>query len=222
MAFDGPETTDYDNVVSLNQAYLRLIRNDDGLSRGLGELAQPMRRRITTLDRCEAHRLAKTPFLLFSFRESDDLYWNRILAEPIATDLFRSCPSEDVNTVISAGLGYIWQLAQHNPYALRLTCGATLYWCERIAELTFFRLLDAVRSSGDVPLLRCGHQHDLWRKLLGSGVSRDETIRQAAQVSALQAVLTDPPGNRKDTWSLAARKLRAPGLRVAEENDPQD
>ena len=221
MAFDGPLITDYDNVASLNLAYLRLIRRDEVLQKGLHEIPEPYRCRITALDQAEAERLAATPFLLFSFRETDDLYWNRILAAPAERDLFRSAVSESVDTVICAGLGFVWQLAQRNPYALRLTCGATLYWCERIAELTFYRLIDAVRCSGEVPILRVGHQHELWRKLLGYGVSRMETVRRAAQMSALQAVLTGPPDRRRERWSLAARNVRAPGLEVAEENDPQ-
>lgn len=221
MAFDGPLTTDYDNIVCLNRAYLDRIRRDKALQRGLREIPEPCRYRITNLEQPEVERLAATPFLLFSFRETDDLYWNRILAGPAARDLFRTPLSEEVDTVISAGLGFVWQLAQRDPYALRLTSGATLYWCERIAELTLYRLLDAVRCSGEVPVLRFGHQHDLWRKLLGYGVSRMATVRHAAQMSALQAVLTQPPDNRRESWPLAARNVRVPRLTAAEENDPQ-
>ena len=221
LVFDGPETADYANVVTLNQAYLDLLRRDDALQQGLTDMPESLRRRITNLDRPETNRLAATPFLLFSFRENDDLYWTRILAESSARDLFSATPARDVDTLISAALGFIWQLAQHNTYALRLFSGTTLYWCERIAELTFYRLLDAVRCAGDVPVPRFPEQHELWRKLLASGVSGEQTIREAAQISALQAALTSPPVNGSQTWSIAARNVRAPGLRVAEENDPQ-
>jgi len=220
MSFDGPNAQDYENVVALNQAYLALLRRDKALCRGLTGCSAPLRERILDLSQHQIDRLAATPFLLFSFREQDDLYWNRILQNEGGRDLFRSAGSDDVDTLISAALGFIWQLAKRNPYALRLFCGATLYWCERIAELTFFRLLDAVRCSGELPVLRIAGHHELWRKLLQGGVSRENAIRHAAQLSALQAVLTDPPDtNRIETWSLAARNVRAPGLQVAE-NDP--
>ena len=220
MSFDGPDTQDYENVIALNQAYLSLLRRDKELRRGLSSCAEPLRHRLRELTQQQADRLAEAPFLLFSFRECDDLYWNRILQDAGNADLFRPAASEDVDTLISAALGFIWQLAKRNPYALRLFCGATLYWCERIAELTFYRLLEAVRGSGDVPVLRIAGRNELWRKLLESGVSRRNTIRHAAQLSALQAVLTDPPDNSKsETWSLAARNVRAPGLKVAEEID---
>jgi hypothetical protein len=211
---------DYENVVALNQAYLALLLRDQELCRGLHGCAEPLRHRLSELSLRQIDRLAEAPFLLFSFRERDELYWTRILQERADGDLFRSAGSDDVDTLISAALGFIWQLAKQNPYALRLFCGATLYWCERIAELTFYRLLDAVRCFGDVPVLRLAGRNELWRKLLQDGVSARSSIRRAAQLSALQVVLTDPAeSQRKESWSLAARNVRSPGLRVADEND---
>ena len=134
--------------------------------------------------------------------------------------LFRSSGSEPVDTLIAAALGFIWQLANRNPYSLRLVCGATLYWCERIADLTFYELLDAVRNSGDVPLLRHAHVESLWRKLLADGIHGNGKVRRAAQLSALQAVLTDAGlTHMTGAWKLAARGADAPGLRVAESGD---
>ena len=220
MSFEGPDKEDYANVVALNQAYLALLRRDKELCRGLNGCAEPLRQHLVELSQHRIDRLAEAPFLLFSFRERDDRYWTRILQDAGDADLFSSAGSDDVDTLISAALGFIWQLARRNPYALRLFCGATLYWCERIAELTFYRLLEAVRCSGDVPVLRIAGRNELWRKLLESGVSRHNPVRHAAQLSALQVVLTDPAEKqRSESWSLAARKVMAPGLSVAEEND---
>jgi hypothetical protein len=135
-------------------------------------------------------------------------------------DLFATSSTDNVDTLVSASLGFIWQLARRNPYALRLICGASVYWTECIAERTFYELLDAVHCSGDTPCARLVSQQDLWRKLLSSGVSREAITRHAAQVSALQAVLTDPPDNRAETWPLAARVTSTPRFSVAEEKEP--
>lgn len=220
MAFRSPELSDYENVVSLNKAWLGLLQGDTRLNDGLAGLPDTLHRRITNLTRQQIARLAATPFLLFSFREGDDGYWTRVLEGSPERDLFTVTDTDQVNTLISAGLGFIWQLARRNPYALRLICGATLYWTERIAEQTFFGLLDAVRAAGDTPGVRLVEQRELWRKLLDGGVSRAEIIRHAAQISALQAILTDPPDSRAESWPLAARAARSPQFRVAEENDP--
>jgi len=219
MAFSGPEMSDYDNVVALNEAWLSLLQRENRLGNGLGGLPKALRCRITNLSKQQIARLATTPLLLFSFRERDDRYWTRVLAGSRERDLFATSNSVDVDTLISASLGFIWQLAQRNPYALRLICGATVYWTERIAEQTFFGLLDAVRSTCDTPGLRFAQHRELWRKLLDSGVSRERVTRSAAQMSALQAVLTDPPDNRAESWPLAARVARSPQLSVAEEDD---
>lgn len=222
MAFSGPEMSDYDNVVSLNMAWLNLLQRESRLRGGLVGLPESLRGRITNLSRQQIDRLAATPWLLFSFREGDDRYWTRVLAGSPERDLFAAGSADDVDILISAGLGFIWQLARRNPYALRLICGASVYWTERIAEQTFYGLLEAVRASGDTPSARKGSQRDLWRKLLSSGVSREGVSRHAAQVSALQAILTDPPENRVENWPLAARSASAPQLSVAEKNEPSD
>lgn len=220
MAFSGPELSDYENVVALNEAWLGLLQQDTRLRNGLVGLPDSLRGRITNLSKSQIARLATTPFLLFSFREEDDRYWTRVLDGSPERDLFAASDTDEAGTLVSAGLGFIWQLARRNPYALRLICGATIYWTERIAEQTFFGLLEAVRTTGDTPAIRLVQQRELWRKLLDSGVSREEMIRHAAQMSALQVILTDPPGGRAESWPLAARAAKTPRLCVAEENDP--
>lgn len=221
MSFEGPDPTDYENVVSLNRAYLSLLGRDRGLQAGLRHCQESLRLRIVELSEHQRARLAEAPFLLFTFHERDERYWSRVLRDPGELDLFRSSGSEDVDTLVSASLGFVWQLARRNPYSLRLFCGATLYWCDRIAELTFYRLLEAVRCSGDVPALRLAGNISVWRKLLNDGVSRESRIRSAAQLGALQAVLTEPQESNRDQWSLAARSVRIPGLRVADEKSPE-
>lgn len=219
MAFDGPESTDYRNVTSLNRAYLTLLQRDLRSRQGLRLLSAPLAQRITGLTKRQIERLAATPFLLLSFRESNDHYWSKVLSVAPGTDLFTSSGSDDLDTLVSAGLGFIWQLARQNPYALRLICGASLHWCEQIAEQTFFRLLVSVAAHGDILQLRAAHDHELWRKLLNDGVNRQAVISKAAHVSALQAVLTQPQHKKQQSWALAARRMNSPGLRVADEGD---
>lgn len=216
MAFHRPDAADYDNVASLNQAYLSLLGSETALRQSLLELPEHLAGKLASLGSEQVTRLAGAPFLLFSFRESDDRHWNSLLAERSTGNLFRADVSAAIDTLTSAGLGFIWQLAQRNPYALRLICGAPLSWCEHIAEITFYRLLDAVRRDGSPPSLRAIEQPELWCKLLDGGLSRKRAIRQAAQLSALQVILTTPPAGRSEHWSLAARKVNAPLRRVAE------
>jgi len=219
MAFEGPETTDYRNVVSLNRAYLTLLQRDLRCRQGLRQLSTRLGEKISNLSKRQIERLAATPFLLLSFRESNDHYWSKVLDRKKGGDLFTSSGSDDLDNLVSAGLGFIWQLARQNPYALRLICGASLHWCEEIAEQTFFRLLVSVAAHGDVLQLRAAHDHELWRKLLDDGVNSERMICRAAHVSALQTVLTQSQHQKRQTWALAARSMNSPGLRVADETD---
>lgn len=210
MAFDGPRTADYDNVLSLNQAYLTVLRQDPASHAGLAHLAPELFGRITQLTVHEAERLAAVPFLLLSFREHDERYWKRVLDADRDRDLFACAGSEDVDTIIAAGLGFVWQLARDNPYAVRLFCGASLYWCERIAEQTFYQLLSAVMARGGVPCLRNAHDIGLWSKLLGAGCDKRAHVRNAAHMSALQMILTRPEHTRQSVYARAARSAPQP------------
>jgi hypothetical protein len=218
MSFEGPETRDYENVVSLNLAWLECLKNDRAAAAGLHACPATVTQRLTALEPPEAARLAESPFLLFSFRERDDCYWDQVLARRPGQDLFGLPGSGDLATLSHAALGFIWQLSNRNPYALRLFCGASLYWCERIGELTFFRLLEAVSAAGGVPVLRLADNSSMWQKLLQEGLSRDAGTRHAAQYAAMQTVLTDSGrGGERESRARAARKVQAPGYRVAED-----
>jgi hypothetical protein len=220
MAFSGPELSDYENVVALNQAWLCLLQKGTRLSEGIAELPERLQRRITNLSQQEITRLAATPFLLFSFREGDDRYWEGVLAGSPERNLFAANDTDDVDILVSASLGFIWQLARRNPYTLRLICGASIYWTEQIAEQTFFGLLEAVRLAGEMPCVRFVQQRELWNKLLDRGLSREVPARHAAQLSALQTILTAPRDTRPESRLLAARTLQAPRLCMAGKNEP--
>ena len=217
MAFDGPVPFDYHNVSALNRAYLSLLQANHNARQSLHQLSSQLSQRLTSLTRHQVDRLAATPFLLLSFRERDDELWEQILSDEPGGDLLTRPLANDLDRLQSAALGFVWQLARQNPYTLRLTCGATLHWCEQIAERTFSTLLAAVAPHPDLLQLRRGNDEDLWLKLLVNGISRDRNVRTAAHVSALQTILTRPATPVPRSWAVAACKTRHSGLRVAEE-----
>jgi hypothetical protein len=81
MGFRGPEEANFENVAALNRSWLTLLQRQTELRRGLEALPAELIERITNLTATEIKRLAKTPFLLFSFREDEDAYWTRMLAD---------------------------------------------------------------------------------------------------------------------------------------------
>lgn len=215
MDFQGPTPADYDNLRSLNVAFLELVRKDG--RRCLDGLSTELSRRLKRLSRREIGWLAATPFLLFSFRERDDRFWQKLLNDEKCQDLFtvpiRS--TDETSRLVSAGLGFVWQLAIHNPFAARLLCGASTHWCEQITERTFFHILAVAGRRSDLLVLRARHDNDLWSKLLHAGLSQIAAARNAAHISALQYMLTRQPATA--AWQAAACASRDPALKVADD-----
>lgn len=217
MAFEGPANIDFQNVRALNRAYLSLLTTNLQARQCLKRLAPPLSKRLTSLNRPEADRLAAIPFLLLSFRERDDRLWARIFSDDPGRDLFASAVDDEFERVRAAGLGFVWQLARQNPYTLRLICGASLHWCEQIAERTMFGLLAAAAPHADLIELRRANDNELWHKLLQQGICRESSVRTAAHLSALQTVLTRPTETVARPWAIAACKSSEPGFSVAED-----
>ena len=217
MAFNCPAGSDYHNVRSLNRGFLAIL----AATAGLPAPSQRLQQQVRSLSPPQLERLAQTPFLLFSLRECDSFFWEQLLAHGRERDLFADppAPADDYGRLVCAALGFIWHLARRNPYATRLICGASLHWCELIGELTMFRLLAIAGSRDDLLLVRHSEHGDLWEKLLDRGISRQNDIREAAHLSALQTILTGPVPNMDASWAVAACRHRRPRLRVAE--DPQ-
>ena len=215
MEFQGPSPADYENLRALNFAFLELVRNDE--CRYLEGLSKELRRRILRLSRKEIGWLAATPFLLFSFRERDDGFWQKLLNDEKCRDLF-TVPihsTDEAGRLVSAGLGFVWQLANHNPFAARLFCAASTHWCEQITERTFFHILAVAGHRSDLLILRARHDTELWKKLLSTGVSQDAGARNAAHISALHYMLTRQPASA--AWQAAACASGDPALKVAED-----
>jgi hypothetical protein len=219
MEFQGPDAADYENVSSLNRAFLALLRRDPATRRCLAGLREPLAARLVALTEPQAERLATTPFLLMSFRERDDRFWEAAFPAHASRDLFAvpAAAADDLGRLVSAGLGFVWQLARQNPYAARLICGASLHWCEQLTELPFFHLLAIAGLRHELLVLRSAADAEMWTKLLRSGISREQQVRRAAHISALQSVLTraSMPGGQK--LAAAACVARTPSLRIADE-----
>lgn len=217
MDFQGPTPADYENLRSLNVAFLELLQTRKSGWRYLEGLSQELVGRLPRLSRKEIRWLAATPFLLFSFRERDDIFWRKLLSDDMSRDLFavplRS--TDDTTRLVSAGLGFVWQLANRNPFAARLICEASAHWCEQITERTLFYLLAVAGHRSDLLVLRAQHDTVLWQKLLFNGLSQEAATRNAAHISALHYFLIRQPASA--AWQAAACASRNPALKVAED-----
>ena len=206
MHYHGPDRADLTNVFVLNTAFIAWERTkplgtvrDDGTSPEIGE-------RIAALDREQRERLARTPFLLMSLAEDDEVRWQSFFTEQQTRDLLQCVQIRDeaASRLTAAALGFLWQLAQRNPYGARLVSGASLAWCEQLAACTLMDLF--TRTLEDPTLLapRMADRAGLWDKLLTAGVSNRRHLRLAARVAALQTVLTNAPAHPERKLAAAA------------------
>lgn len=218
MQYRAPDRADLTNVFVLNRAFVAWQRTRPRDAARDRDLAPEMRARIAALDAGQRARLARTPFLLMSFAEDDETRWQILFAEQRTRDLLQylHVPDEVASTVTSAGLGFLWQLAQRNPYAARLVSGASLTWCERLAASTLMDLI--ARALEDPTLLapRMADNTELWDRLLTAGVSNRRQLRLAARVATLQTVLTQSPVRTDRLLRAAACKTPAARVRRSE------
>lgn len=222
MHYPGPERVDFDDVHALNQAFLALLRQDLRVARADVSLRDDLSARLTALSERQVERLARAPFLLMSFRENDERFWDEVHAAEPRYDLFaESLPSERAR-LVSAGLGFAWRLARQNPYALRLVCGASLHWCERLSERPLVHVLDCAAARDDILTLRGDADAHLWSKLLFAGVSNASRQRVASHLSALQMLLTRTSDEPRSRWASAACRTRVPSLSLARDGDRHD
>ena len=215
MFYDGPTQQDYVNIHALNREFLKLTRLYPERF-GLDSL---LAGRLAALGRQQLERLASTPFLLFAIKENDEVSWRAICHAGPDTDLFESNRRDDagIGNLIATSVGFLWQLAQQNPYSVRLICGASPAWCEIITAITYFELITLTRSRHALLSIRQAPNADIWSKLLVDGVKAEAHVRSAAHIAALQTLLTGYPVANAATWPVAACRTTYPGLRVAEE-----
>jgi len=218
MEFQGPAARDLANVYALNQAFLDFLRNADEKSLRAQPASDALVNKLVALGRQRADRLAQCPFLLFALAESEEWRWSRLFDEQGPPDLVDriECPPEASARLAAAALGFLWELAKRNPYAARLVSGATLSWCEQLTDSSPVRLFQFAASEPRLLAPRLGNRNELWTKLLDAGSSQDKDIRHAAQLCALQTLLTTQNSERYRQLAAAACSMPAPSLRVAD------
>ena len=215
MEYLGPETADLSDINSLNSAFLEYLRSSNGelLRR---ELPEKLRPAVAALSGRHIERLATVPFLLMSFSEWDDTYWDRLFSDGPVRDLFT--PAHNVGSpltqIASAALGFLWQLARRNPYATRLVSGASLNWCEQLAACSLLRVLERAVDEQQLVAPRMANNSVFWHRLLGAGLSSEPDVRRASHLSALQAVLTQSPTTAGRRFRSAACYSSVPVVEV--------
>ncbi len=222
MDFSGPEPADFANVESLNYAFLRCVRRASCGRHQRQQLPQKIQRLVEGLTDLQIERLAAAPFLLLSLRERDEHYWQALLDDEPNSDLLVAVDSDtETQQLAAAGLAFLWALAKRNPYATRLVSGATLNWCEQLADYTMLQLLQQTHGRRDLLQPRFPGNEQFWSKLLGPGLSSERDVRIAAHLTALQSVLTEDPTTRYRATRAAACSTVVPSLRIADRNDRQ-
>lgn len=201
MEYQGLTEDDVINVRALNRAWLKLAANGS--------------ERFAALDDKRRKRLAGAPFLLFTLRESDLQLWSTLLSDRQQRDLFVALPDAGQRELQVACLAWLWELARRNPYVARIVAGAPLQWCERIATYPLVRLL---RNAADADLVRPRFRVDsaTHRRLLLRGGSALCAARAAAQVAAMQAMLTAIEFSQFGRLPAAACRLQGPSRELTD------
>ena len=208
MPYQGPDPADLANVFVLNAAFIAWLRARSPGEERAGGLPQEIHVQVRALGNDQRQRLARTPFLLMSLAENDDVRWRPLLTDQHTRDLLQSVQPRDeaATRLMAAGLAFLWQLARRNPYAVRLLSGASLSWCEQLAACTLMELFERVLEDQSLLAPRLADKAELWNKLLTAGVSPRRPLRRAARVAALQVVLTQQPALRYRPLRAAACK----------------
>ena len=223
MEYTGPETVDLRDVCALNAAFLEYLSSNNGVQLRR-ELPASLRPVVVALSSRQIERLAAVLFLLLSLSESDDTYWDRLMPERPARDLFTPSHSaaDPLAQIASAALAFLWQLARKNPYAVRLICGASLNWCEQLAASTLLHVLQRAIDDQRVVLPRLAADSVFWHRLLGAGLSSESGVRRASHLSALQTVLTPVVVTTNHRFRSAACYSSVPILEIREQSEQDD
>ena len=218
MDYQGPEAADLANVYSLNRAWLDELRRHGSTLSGAMPGTFDVVPKLAALSVARAGLLSGCPFLIFALPEAADSRWTRLFGDDEQVDLLDTLPQppESVARLATATLGFLWELARRNPYAARLVSGASLDWCERLADSSPVRVFRF--AAGEARLLspRLATHRAFWIKLLGAGTSDAQEIRRSAQLCALQTVLTRQSAERYRRLPAAACLMPGPAMRVAD------
>lgn len=208
MRYPSPEAGDFIEIRALNTAFLQLLRRGGEAVGGVSALPAELVSTLLGLGDEDMERLARTPFFLFSLRESDDGFWETMHRGGGTRCLFDRgrMPGPETTQLVSAALGFIWQMARQNPYTLRISCFSSLHWAERIAEQPLVALIDRAASAEGILCLRASDDHRVWQRLLAAAAETDPGVRSALLATVLQTLLVKPTGRpRKQLPSAACR-----------------
>jgi hypothetical protein len=203
MDYEALRQDDLANVRALNAAWLDLV--------------PPVGLQTERIARQRA-RLAATRFLLFSLRESDDRLWVRLLGERRQLDLLAKPPGPGGRKagLQATSLAFLWELSRRNPYVARLVSFAPVAWCELIASVTLVHLLEAAAGETIIgPRLTEGSPQ--YRRLLQRGGSALRETRRAAQIAAMQSLLTEGDVAEYGRQAAAACRMAGPARQVADD-----
>ncbi|MGI9221814.1 MAG: hypothetical protein ACR2QS_12355 [Woeseiaceae bacterium] len=220
MEFSGPEAADLADVRALNTAFLDYLcgplgrRLRDELPAGLGLAVRELSER-------QIQRLSTVPFLLMSCQEQDDEYWQAPTNAQSVRDLFAptSVDTDPISQITSATLGFLWQLARKNAYAVRMVCGASPGWCEQLVAYSLLDVLQRTASDPQLLVPRLANEKLFWHRLLGAGLNSNAEVRRAAHLSALQAVLVADTSIPSQRFRSAACRSQVPAFEISERRD---
>ncbi len=214
MEYRGIQAADLAEVVALNRAVLRLLRSDDGQD-PRAHLSDRLQARIVALTDWQIERLSRVPVLL-GINTADNAFWDHWFDGAPQSPMFEGAPAASAQSVggdvAVATLVFLWQLTRVNPYAARLVSGASVNWCERLADCRLAWLVRRTRAEPGILLPRRATQPAFWEHLLNAGVSTSRSVRDAAHLSAMQTVLTIPEPRVVDRFRPAARRQQLPTL----------
>jgi hypothetical protein len=212
MEYSAPNESDLANVKALNAAFLNDLCEGSAAIELRDEQGPALREVFMALNAVQRTRLGSAPFLLFSLREHEAQFWDDCLAagqEQRTRDMFsvNRLPDDENPRLPAAALAFLWQLAGRNPYAARLVSGASVDWCERLADCTLVSLLSRVSTRREFLQLRFAGNRPVLNKLLGAGVSSQAEVRHAAHMAAMQAMLLQVASPMRTAFRAAACKL---------------
>lgn len=218
MEYSAPNESDLANVRALNAAFLDDLCQGSAAIELRDEEVPGIREVFMALSAVQRERLGSAPFLLFSLREHEAEFWDDCLAngqQPGTRDLFTvgHLQGDDNPRLPAAALAFLWQLAGRNPYAARLVSGASVDWCERLADCTLVALMSSVSARREFLQLRFADDRPVLSKLLGAGVSSQAEVRHAAHIAAMQAMLLRVASPMRSSLRAAACKLPPPKQR---------
>lgn len=221
MDFQPPDPADLDNVHALNRAFLGYVRHANRSAAMLDQLSDKLAESLLQLTPNGSQWLAKSPFLIFSLAENDHTRWRRLFEGRANEDLISVLdkPNDAEARLVSAALSFLWQLSIRRPYAARVVSGASLSWCECLADSTLLDLFHHAATESGLLSFRMPNSAGFWGRLVAAGTSDEEPVRRAARLSALQSMLTKRHDDHYCGLRAAACSMPMPALQVTEQTN---